>query len=415
MDPNSKYFDKLIATFSSREGTLSLNRLQLFLQELNNPESDYIALQVAGTNGKGSICALLHNSLSASGLKSGLMISPHLSDWQERICIRNEIITAHDLEELLLEIGPLSKKFLLTPFELITAAGFIYFSRQKIKVAVLEVGLGGRLDATSIHPHRQIVGFGNIGEDHQEFLGSDLVSIAKEKAGVLSPGAIAISAPQRKEVAQVLEKEAIRVGAQLRWVKPLDWPCGLTGQVQRYNSAVALGMIDAMASFGWRFTKTSIQSAFQNARWPGRCQIINWQGNKILIDGAHNSPAARALRYEVNSYKKDNIQWVIGILERKNAPAMIEALLHPLDEVWIVPVPGHASWSADKLRIACPKYKHQIKVAEDWSAALILACNKVKKEGKQSTSMVVITGSLYLVSTAIEDMPYRTCEYIKEV
>nr|AUG32241.1 putative bifunctional Dihydrofolate/Folylpolyglutamate synthase [Paulinella longichromatophora] len=402
---NYKYesFDEIIRTFSTSKGTLGLERLQLFLRELGNPESDYIALQVAGTNGKGSICTLLQDSLSRSGIKSGLTISPHLLEWEERIRIQDRLIPAQHLRELLLEIGPLSKKFSLTPFELITAAAFVYFSRQRVNIAVLEVGLGGRLDATSIHPHRQILGFASIGEDHHEFLGPDLISIAREKAAILNPGAIAISAPQRKEVAQVLENEAIRVGAELRWVKPLDWPSSLGGKIQSYNSAVVLGMIEAMAPLGWYLSKGIIQSAFQNADWPSRYQIINWEGHKILVDGAHNPPAARALRSEVDSYGKASIFWIIGVLANKNAPEMIEALLCPLDQAWIVPVPNHISWDSDSLSAACNKNKDQIKSANNLYTALDLVCDKIANRDKVYPPIIVVTGSLYLASTLLKD------------
>ena len=227
-------FADLIEPFSRRGVDLGLDRLQAALAELGNPERRFAAVQVAGTNGKGSICTLVHQALLASGIHAGLYTSPHLVSWTERIRLGDTPIASPDLRRHLETATPIAQRHQLTPFELVTAAAFLAFAEANCELVVLEVGLGGRLDATTCHPHRPVIGFASVGLDHAEFLGPDPATIAAEKAGVLQPGAVAISAPQSPEVAAVLSDRAAAVGAELRWVEPLDldqWPLGLSGSV----------------------------------------------------------------------------------------------------------------------------------------------------------------------------------------
>jgi len=167
-------FADLIEPFSRRGIDLGLERLQAALAELGHPERRFAAVQVAGTNGKGSICSLLHGALSAAGLRCGLYTSPHLVSWCERIRLGPSEIPAPQLRFLLQGLQPLAQRHALTPFELITAAAFLAFAEAGLEIVVLEVGLGGRLDASSVHPDRQVVGFSTIGIDHAEYLGHTL-------------------------------------------------------------------------------------------------------------------------------------------------------------------------------------------------------------------------------------------------
>ncbi|MGB7565344.1 MAG: bifunctional folylpolyglutamate synthase/dihydrofolate synthase, partial [Prochlorococcaceae cyanobacterium] len=212
----------LIEPFQRRGVDLGLERLQGALAELGHPENRFTAVQVAGTNGKGSICTLVHGALVAAGLPCGLYTSPHLLSWCERIKLGPEPIAEAELRRLLKELQPLASRHDLTPFELITAAAFVAFAEAGVTIAVLEVGLGGRLDATTVHPRREVIGLASIGLDHREFLGPDLASIATEKAGVLHPGARVVSGPQAAAVRAVLEAQAERHGCRLQWREPLQ-------------------------------------------------------------------------------------------------------------------------------------------------------------------------------------------------
>jgi dihydrofolate synthase/folylpolyglutamate synthase len=403
-------FADLIEPFSSRGIDLGLGRLEGALSELGHPERHFAAVQVAGTNGKGSVCALLHSALSCAGLRCGLYTSPHLVSWCERIRLGPDLITPAQLRSLLTELQPVARRHDLTPFELITAAAFLAFAEARLEIVVLEVGLGGRLDATTAHPDRQVVGFTAIGMDHTEHLGSSLELIAAEKAGALRPGLCAVSGPQAPEVTRALEQRAAGLGSRLLWVDPLEaigeellagalrWRSGLPGLVQRCNSAVALGMLQLLRQGGWRIPDQAITTGFAGARWPARLQHLSWRGLPLLLDGAHNVPAARALRAELDHRAGPELgagrPWcfVVGILANKQGPELLEALLAPGDRAWLVPVPGHRCWSCPELQAASPQLGVQLEAAVDLPAALSAA-----SAASTPPHPVVVAGSLYLL------------------
>jgi dihydrofolate synthase/folylpolyglutamate synthase len=399
---------------------LGLGRLEAALAELGHPERRFAAVQVAGTNGKGSICTLVHQALLAAGLEAGLYTSPHLVSWTERIRLGADCIPAAGLRRQLEAASPVARAHQLTPFELVTAAAFLAFAEAGVPLVVLEVGLGGRLDATSCHPDRSVIGLGSIGLDHREFLGPDLASIAAEKAGVLQPGCTAISGPQAHQVRAVLEARAAAVGADLRWVEPLpqngagelqlavdrpgsgSWsPCGLTGVVQASNAAVAQGVLQALAERKWPIEAAAIRRGFAAARWPGRLQPLDWHGIPLLLDGAHNPPAAAALRTELDAIpERHGLRpgprcWVIGMLANKQGRDILEALLAPEDKAWIVPVAGHQSWDGDQLRQEAPKLALQLDSASDFSEA-------IQKAWSAGGQRVLVAGSLYLIGEVLK-------------
>ena len=396
--PELDNFADLIEPFSRRGVDLGLDRLQAALAELGNPERRFAAVQVAGTNGKGSICTLVHQALLAAGIRAGLYTSPHLVSWTERIRLGHDPIAAPCLRRHLETATPIAQRHQLTPFELVTAAAFLAFAEADLELVVLEVGLGGRLDATTCHPHRPVIGFASVGLDHAEFLGPDPATIAAEKAGVLQPGAVAFSAPQSPEVAAVLSDRAAAVGAELRWVEPLDlnqWTLGLSGAVQAANGAVALGLLRALRERGWPVNDPAIRRGFAAARWPGRLQQLSWHGLPLLLDGAHNLPAALALRAELDDHPERHglasgpRYWLLGMLANKQGPEIAAALLAPGDRAWIVPVPGHACWSLEALTAANPRLASQLHSAPSLEAGLTLAGT--------CSGRIVVAGSLYLL------------------
>lgn len=390
-------FEDLIEPFQRRGVDLGLERLRQALADLGHPERRFAAVQVAGTNGKGSICTLVHEALLVAGIRSGLYTSPHLRSWTERIRIGAAPIPAAALRQQLERALPVARRHDLTPFELVTAAAFLAFAEAELELVVLEVGLGGRLDATTCHPGREVVGFASIGRDHAEVLGSDLTAIATEKAGVLQAGAVAVSASQAPEVEAVLSAAAKRCGARLEWRQPLDlqaWPLGLPGAMQAANGAVALGMLEALRQRGWPLEESAIRRGFANARWPGRLQQVQWHGLPLLIDGAHNLPAAVALRREIDQAPEQHglaagpQRWVLGMLAHKDGADILRALLHPQDQAWIVPVAGHASWSREQLAEACPELAGQLRGADGLAAALATAA-------LDWPARLLVAGSLY--------------------
>ena len=363
--PGCDPFGDLIAPFSRRGIDLGLERMRAALAELGHPERRYQAVQVAGTNGKGSISTMVERIASAAGIRCGLYTSPHLLSWCERIRLPGGLIEAAELRRLLQELQPLALRHNLTPFELVTAAAFVAFAEANVELAVLEVGLGGRLDATTVHPERSVLAFASIGLDHTEALGPTLGLIAAEKAGVLHSGGRAVSGPQAPEAAAVLEQQAQRHGCPLRWVEPLPAPSaggpelGLRGELQRHNGAVAVAAAEALAELGWPITADAIRRGLLEARWPGRLALHRFQGRPLLLDGAHNPPAAEALRRELDAPGPAGAaspasprRWLIAMQRHKDAPQLLQTLLRPGDQARVLALPEHPSWSAEALQAA---------------------------------------------------------------
>jgi len=349
---------------------LGLERMEGALGALGLLHNPYPAVHVAGTNGKGSICAMVHGVLAAHGLRCGLYTSPHLVSWCERIRVGQAFITPTTLRALLVELQPLIQRWCLTPFEQLTITALLHFHRQAVDLAVLEVGLGGSLDATTAHGHRPMVAFAAIGEDHQDMLGTDLATIASAKAGVLSPGCVAFSGPQPAVVSQVLHRAARECGARLHWVAPmaedtfqgLNLP--LAGRVQQDNAAVAMAVLQHISATMYPLDTQVIQRGMAALQWPGRLQTCHWQGHPLLVDGAHNRSAALHLRQQVDQWHPHgsggethgaSVHWVLGILARKDAVGMLQALLRPGDRAWIVAVANNSCWSATALQEHLPQ------------------------------------------------------------
>jgi dihydrofolate synthase/folylpolyglutamate synthase len=394
----------LLEPFQRRGVDLGLHRLQAALAEGGDPQRRFKAVQVAGTNGKGSICTFLHAILRCAGLRVASYRSPHLVSWCERIQIHDAWITADQLRADLLRWQPIGRRHDLTPFELLTAAAFDRFAASDIDLVILEVGLGGRLDATTAHPERPVIGMASIGLDHREHLGDTLSLIAHEKAGVMSTGATVFSAPQEEAVAAVLEQEARQRDCHLRWLEPLPSPqdggshLGLGGHWQRANGAVAAAMARALAQRGWALDEAAIQHGLAQARWPGRLEHRRWRGRPLLLDGAHNPPAARALAAELQQRDPEASpgprRWLLGIQRHKQAPEMLAALLQPGDEARIAAIPGHRCWQVHELAERLPDLAPGLRVSQGLEADLAWL---TAAEG----DLPVIAGSLHLLGEVI--------------
>jgi dihydrofolate synthase/folylpolyglutamate synthase len=368
--PDPVDLDPILAACTGRGIDLGLDRLQAALAAGGHPERRFPAVQVAGTNGKGSIATFLHSILEASGLRTGIYRSPHLQSWCERIQLGQQWVDGDTLKDDLRRWLPLARQHSLTVFELFTAAAMDRFARTELDLVVLEVGLGGRLDATTAHPERRVLGFGPIGLDHQDYLGSTLAEIAAEKAGVLSPSQVAISGPQAPAVVKVLERQAQRSGCVLHWVDPLPGatPLGLPGTFQLSNGAVAKAMAESLRAQGWPISDQAIAQGLLQARWPGRLDLHRWQGRELLLDGAHNPPGAEALRRELDQLEVADQQeghapspplsggrrWLLAMQRTKDAPALLDALLRPEDRAAILALADLACWSVDDLLAARP-------------------------------------------------------------
>lgn len=394
--------DDLLEPFSRRGVDLGLARLGAALAEAGDPQRHFPAVQVAGTNGKGSICTLLHAICRAAGLRVASYRSPHLQSWCERIQLNDDWIHAEELRADLQRWQAIARRHALTPFELLTAAAFDRFATWQPDLVILEVGLGGRLDATTIHPQRVVLGFGSIGMDHREHLGDSIAAIAFEKAGVMTTGASAFSAPQHPQAAAVLEQQADRVGCRLHWLDPLPPvaaggpPLGLAGGWQRHNGAVAVAMAQELARRGWSIEAEAIQRGLAAARWPGRLERRCRRGRPLLLDGAHNPPAAGALAQELADPTlggQGPRRWLLGIQRHKEAAAMLTALLRPGDRARITAIPDHRCWDVASLAEALPDLAHQLEPGGDPEADL----DWLIAGSRPGAAVPVVTGSLHLL------------------
>ena len=392
----------LLPRFDVRGMDLSMDRMTIALEQLHQPAQSIPAVQVVGTNGKGSIACLIHHGLMAAGLCSGLTTSPHLVSWCERIRVNDRLISITALRQTLEQLRPVTEQCRLTPFEQLICSALIHFEAQRPNWLVLEAGLGGRLDATTAHSWRPLIAVASIGMDHREHLGPNLQAIAAEKAAAISEGAHVISANQEPEVSAVLEQRVNEVKGTLQWVDALDesWTLGLSGALQKRNGAVAAASLQWMSARSEVISSRAIREGFASARWPGRLQWMRWRGLRLRVDGAHNPPAAIELARERCGWSSAGSQqiWILAIQAQKQAPEMLQLLLGPLDEAWIVPVPGHHSWSLEQLRPALPLQAHQLKSAETALEAL----DQLVDHGWPA-SAPVIAGSLYLIGHLMEN------------
>ncbi len=394
---NTNEFKDLIPQFNTRRMDLDLKRITNALNAIGNPCKSIPAIQVAGTNGKGSITSFISNSLKIANIHAGVTTSPHLISWCERIKVNETLISPKELRNLLTYLQPFAKSEKLTTFELLIAAAFSYFAKKKVEILVLEVGLGGRLDATTAHPYRPVIAIGPIALDHVEHLGGTLEKIAIEKAAVITTGAKVISAKQHPLVTKILEERAVSQGTKIKWVTPLtkDWQLGLSGEVQRQNAAIAKAALEAITPLGWNITETQMRLGFKHAHWPGRLQSVTWRKLPLLIDGAHNPLAANLLSKELHQCKKisEKLEFILGIQSQKDGPEMLRQFLGEGDKAWIVPIPKHQSWNQSQLSKACPELSKQLFQANSVEQVL----SELNTKQKWPTPPPVVAGSLYLI------------------
>ena len=391
---------------------LGLERILLLLENLGNPQQKVPIIHVAGTNGKGSVCAYLSSILTAAGYKVGRYTSPHLVNWTERICINGLPIAEEnliDLLEIIQQKIPENEADTPTQFEVITAAAWLHFAQEKVDIAVIEVGLGGRLDATNVVSNPLVSVITSLSLEHWQILGPTLRDIAREKAGVLKPYRPAVIGVLPTEVTVLIRTYLESLQCPARWVSPakkivkenqqwaryqtLEYPLPLFGDVQLLNSAIAIAAIQCLRDQGWEISNPAIQEGMGKTRWAGRLQWTTWQGKHILVDGAHNTAAAEALRQYVNSLGKP-VHWVMGMLSTKDHASIFQALLHSGDRLSLVPVPDHSSAEPTVLsgiaKGICPSLE-TLETFLDLPTALESAIATEKE------SAIVLCGSLYLV------------------
>ncbi len=350
-------------------------------------------LHVAGTNGKGSVCAMLDAICRAQGIRTGLYTSPHLVSFRERIKLDGAMIGEDEVAAGLGRIREIIAGWETHPtfFEITTALALEWFQRKEADVVVLETGLGGRLDSTNIVTPRVSV-ITAIDLDHQEWLGHTLTQIASEKAGIIKAGVPVVSVPQHPGVAEMLLQAAAEKNTAVQFVAgPLESiPVSLAGSHQKLNAALAIA---ALRAAGIEVSDEAVQEGLQNISWPGRFQLI---GGNCIIDGAHNEAAAKRLALTWREvYGDERPAIILGILKDKDMAAICRALLPIAASFVAVAVRSHrTSDPADVMQILRTlDSKIPCEIAPDFAQALQMA--------KAGENKILITGSLFLAGEAL--------------
>jgi dihydrofolate synthase / folylpolyglutamate synthase len=370
-----------------------------------NPEQDLRFIHVAGTNGKGSTCAMLESIYRCAGLRVGLFTSPHLVSFRERIQVNRELISESDVVRLVeREQGALSAfphEWHPTFFEVVTVMALRYFREQGCDLVVWETGLGGRLDSTNIvTPLASVIT--NIQFDHEKWLGSTLAQIAGEKAGIIKPGVPVLTAAEAPEALFVIREKAAREKAPLLEVKsecitqwlPADLNLPLVGQHQRLNAALAVATVHALRS-QLAVSDQALRQGLERVQWAGRFQRhTTADGRTIILDGAHNPAGAETLvRALARAYPSQRPTLILGILRDKDWPTVCRILAPAAGRILLAPVLSERTAAPEEL---ARQFEGENKPA--------LACNSLAAalELARSDSLVVVTGSLYFVGEALE-------------
>ncbi len=409
--PTNQSSEEYLASFDKFGIHLGLERIQQLLESLGDPHQQVPIIHVAGTNGKGSVCAFLLSILQAAGYRVGRYTSPHLIDWRERITINGEWISDRDLLNALNKVEQaIAPEFPPTQFEVITAAMWWYFADQKVDIAIIETGLGGRLDATNVCDRPLVCAITSIGLDHCQQLGNTLVAIASEKAGIIKPQCPVVIAENHSDAIAAFQTKVIACTASVTWVSAaectatgatwqgFEYSLPLLGKHQLINSAIAIATIQSLQTQGWQISNDAMCAGLANTKWAGRLQWIEFNLNgklsKILIDGAHNVAAAEYLRQFVDeSFPNQRKRWIIGILNTKDQAGILKALLHPDDLFYAVPVPSPATTSPQDLaKIASSMLKTNPQPYDSLELGLEAAFDDLR-----SPDIVILCGSLYLV------------------
>lgn len=407
--------------------TFSLERMRRLLDKLDNPHQEFKSVHIAGTKGKGSTCAMLASMLQGCGYATGLYTSPHLVDLRERITINGQMISQNDLTEILQRVAEavhrLDEPF--TFFEVLTAAAFVYFAEQAVDIAVLETGLGGRLDATNVVTPL-VCGLTHISLDHMNILGRELTSIAREKAGIMKKGVPAISVEQDPAVARIFEEVAQQVGAPLEFTgRQIDFsyrfeatrelgphtrvslitstsrwehlPVPLRGEHQAHNCALALAIIDKLKAHGFVFPDDKLIAGLARTSLPGRMEQI-WNEPRVIIDGAHNAVSIQALIRSLGAHVSyDSLIVIFGCGMDKDINGMLKQLALGADKIIFTKARTNPrAMEPDDLAHRFTELSGKMaQVAPTLEEAIRLAARAVTRD-----DLLVITGSFYLVGEA---------------
>jgi dihydrofolate synthase / folylpolyglutamate synthase len=414
-----------------------LEEMRTLLAELGNPDLQFPSVLIAGTNGKGSTSATLASILAAAGYKVGLYTSPHLVRVNERLRILNRDRNAPGAEidddsfaELYFKVDEAATRLVADGrlpdhssfFEAMTGLAFLYFAAEAVDIAVLEVGMGGRLDATNVvEPLVSVIT--DISLDHTEWLGTTIAAIAREKAGILRPNGIMITLPQHREANEALGEIAVSLGVRgvnaaeyipapgashgagrnryAAWVmsEPVEIDSPLAGHHQQRNIALAIATATELRnSYSYNISAADVASGVKDTRWPGRLELFSGGGDRadVLLDVAHNPAGTWALRSEVSAMlgaqPERPTTLVFGCLRDKAIPDMTQILFPLFDRVVVTPVDSPRTASTEELLAAAAATGGHAMAARNAEDALSQAWQATPSKG-----LVVVAGSVFLV------------------
>ena len=417
--------------FGSKLGLTNITEL---LKRLGDPHRKFPSVHVAGTNGKGSVTSMTASILNQAGYKVGMFISPYLERFTERIQVNYEEIPGEELALLTEQVKEQVDAMVRdghnhpTEFEIVTTLGFLWFARQKVDIAVVEVGLGGRLDSTNVtNPLVSVIT--SISFDHLRVLGSTLSEIAFEKGGIIKPGVPVVSYPQQAEAEEVIKRlaeersclyygvlpEQIRESDTALSIQHFDFTfqgktwkniaVPLPGKHQLLNATCAVTAIQVLRERGFEISDDNLYSGLRQTRWPGRLELIV-ENPLMMLDGAHNPSGARALADALRLYFPNRqICLIFGMLRDKDINGVAGILCSMVDRVIVTRPDNHRSTSSEELAAIAGKYSSDVTISGNVQEAITMAVDWLQteddsKNDQSKEKVVIISGSLYLVGEA---------------
>jgi len=376
-----------------------LGRIKKFLKYLSNPQDKIRTVHIAGTNGKGSVCAFISSILQKAGFKTGLYISPHLLDVRERIQINHKKISKNDFADFVTRYSLPVTRYCLTYFELLTAMAFWYFHNKKVDFGVIEVGLGGRLDATNTIETPAASVITNIGLEHTQYLGDTIEKIAREKAGIIRKNGVVITGAEGAAIAEIKKIARRKKAVVLKNPSSAEkFELSLAGVFQQDNARIAAACCRYL-----KIPEKYIKEGLKDTHWPGRFEIkkISCCGKKFtfLLDGAHNPAGIAALADSIKRYfgRRAKIDFVFGVLRDKDYKKMVE-IIHPFaDNVFISSPESNRGLNPEEIKREFVKY---VKSENIFLSRNIKSAVKNAVERSESRT-ICITGSLYTVAEGI--------------
>lgn len=405
------YIENIVA--SPKPG---LERMKFLMRLLDNPQNKLKFIHVAGTNGKGSTCAMLESILRTSGYTTGLYTSPHLSKYNERIKVNNIDISDEEFAQITSKVSNACSKMEAQPsiFEILTAIALCYFESQSLDFVILEVGLGGRFDSTNIIEAPVLSVITSIGIDHTEYLGNTVEQIAKEKGGIIKKNCTTVLCFNSSTVYNVIESICNQKNSKLYfnnnldiYIKSIDLnkiifsvECdyyqysdvvlNMTGEYQIYNATTALTAIKALNDLGFNISKENILNGLKNTFWAGRMEVVS-KNPTIILDGAHNIDGINILVKYIQTYlHSKKITLLMGVLKDKEYMQMINNMLNVVDRLVLTQPSTSRAFTIKEFDTMCSNIK--LYLEKDISKAFDIAKTITKQD-----EILICTGSLYLV------------------